>query len=367
MLKRQLRYQAYRARRLSGSALSRLSSRALEEAVSKTMALRRHARESAEFLDEASAQAVAYCNEYISMCLTYYLSRLMEIPAWDDPAPELLAVKKRILTQIRDELDYQGRFIPESGSDADNETRIYRWSVLKKYVSSPLFLEIRQKTEGRFLLQLSYGIAAGLAMVFATGIAFIGQDVYGSLSSPLFVALVVGYIFKDRMKEAIREFLSARLKKVLSDRRQFVYQNFTTLIGTCRETFHFIDESQIPSPVMQLRKKTHLVDIENSFRSEDVMYYRKEIIMRPGAARESWDGLVDITRLNISDFLDDMDDPKHTLFQCTGDQVHQVAADKVYHINMIRCHRVGDKRVCRRFRIVLNRDGIKRIEHVAGQ
>ncbi len=176
--------------------------------------------------------------------------------------------------------------------------------------------------------------------------------------------LVIGYIFKDRMKEAIRNFLSAGLKRVLSDRQQFVYQNFSTLIGKCRENFCFIKESKIPPSIMTLRNKTHLVDIENSFRSEDVMYYRKDILMKPRAIGQSWDGLVDITRLSIIDFLNNMDDPKHTMFICKKNSYEKLYADKVYHMNMIRCHRIGDKKVCKRFRIVFNRDGIKRIDHI---
>ena len=37
-------------------------------------------------------------------------------------------------------------------------------------------------------------------MIFATGIAFAFQQKYGNFTIPLFVALVISYMLKDRIK-----------------------------------------------------------------------------------------------------------------------------------------------------------------------
>ena len=52
------------------------------------------------------------------------------------------------------------------------------------------------------------------------------------------------------------------------------------------------------------------------------MYYRKEILMKPGAMGQAWGGLMDITRLSISDSLNNMDAAKNTMFICDKDS-HQ--------------------------------------------
>ncbi|WDP89980.1 MAG: hypothetical protein HUN04_09775 [Desulfobacter sp.] len=366
MVKKQLRMDVIKGKALPAEELSPQVHETLNKAGLGADLLRTHETTHGHKLDNDSRRVLTYCNEYISMCLAYYLFRLLDLASWNCEDEDHANLREKILSRIQSELDYQKLFGDTSGkaTNRDSETLIYKWNILKKYVSSPLHLEIRHKKEGTLLFQLISSLAAALAMIFATAVAFIWQDTYGALSPPLFLALVIGYVFKDRMKEAIRNFLSAKLKRTLSDRQQFVYQNFSTLIGRCRENFYFIEDSQIPKSIMKLRNKTHLVDIENSFRSETIMYYRKEILMKPRAIGQAWDGLIDITRLNISDFLNNMDDPKHTMYVPDKDSYQKLSIDKVYHMNMIRCHRIGNKKICKRFRIVFNRDGIKRIDHI---
>lgn len=366
MVKKQLRLNAHKGKALPAEELADHLNDTLAKAGLGADLLRAHEAEHAGMLDDDSRRTLTYCNEYLSFCLAYYLFRMLELPAWDCRNEHHAEIREKALGRLRREQDYQKQFNRPPGTSVgkSGETQIYKWNILKKYVSSPLFLEIRHKKEGTFLLQLIYSFAAALAMFFATAVAFIWQGNYGALSMPLFSALVIGYVFKDRMKEAIRNFLSAKLKRTLSDRQQFVYQNFSTLIGRCRENFYFIKDSRIPESIMRLRNKTHLVDIENSFRSETVMYYRKEILMKPRAIGQAWDGLMDITRLNISDFLNNMDDPKHTMFVCHRHAYQKLTVDKVYHMNMIRCHHTCKEKIYERFRIVFNRDGIKRIDHI---
>ncbi|MEX6223867.1 hypothetical protein AB6F55_02965 [Providencia hangzhouensis] len=83
----------------------------------------------------------------------------------------------------------------------------YRRNLLKKYINRYLYLEIRHKRGLPLLLHSIYGIAAAISMIFATLIAFLWQGKYGALSANLFLAMVIGYIFKDRLKEIGREQL----------------------------------------------------------------------------------------------------------------------------------------------------------------
>ena len=92
------------------------------------------------------------------------------------------------------------------------KTYLYRASVLKKYAASVLFLQVDVKPDGQSWTHLAQSIAAGIAMIFATGIAFLFQARYGNFTFPLFIALVLGYMFKDRIKEIGRDLFSQRLR-----------------------------------------------------------------------------------------------------------------------------------------------------------
>jgi hypothetical protein len=92
--------------------------------------------------------------------------------------------------------------VPEK--QKDNETLVFRRSVLKKYVASILFLDTEVNTDWLPLQQVFFGLAAAAARVFATAAAFISQSVYGGLTLPVYVTLVVSYIFKDRIKDLLR-------------------------------------------------------------------------------------------------------------------------------------------------------------------
>ena len=73
--------------------------------------------------------------------------------------------------------------------------------------------------EGGTLEQVLFATAAGISMVFATLVAFFAQSVYGQVSIPLFLALVIAYMFKDRIKESGRSVSAHILSRRLFDYR----------------------------------------------------------------------------------------------------------------------------------------------------
>lgn len=54
-------------------------------------------------------------------------------------------------------------------------------------------------------------LAAGLSMVFATVVSFSFQQTYGNFTMPLFIALVVSYMFKDRIKDLMHYWFANKL------------------------------------------------------------------------------------------------------------------------------------------------------------
>ena len=123
-------------------------------------------------------------------------------------------------------------------------------------------------------------VAAGISMIFATMVAFYFQRVYGTFTFPAFVALIVAYMFKDRIKEAVRVLFAGKLHATLFDRRITV----RTLDGkyrlaTLREKITYMQESEIPQEVRAARQKDPFADLDNDRQGETVICHTKYILL----------------------------------------------------------------------------------------
>ncbi len=113
-----------------------------------------------------------------------------------------------------------------------------------------------------------------------------------------------------------------------------------------------------------MRRKVHILDIQNYYLSEDILHYSKHVHLRGGdqmfsAVNRS---VMDITRLDITPFLKYTDELLNELPTLDDEQV--LYGEKVYHINLIRRVTDGKESFLERARIIINSAGIKRIEPV---
>ncbi len=335
----------------------------LAESLNLFMTRFRKVESKADLADKVlGVPAFAYCHEYLCAMLTRLLrGALPGLP--DTTGGEAMRSFWRKEMDLR-----QARFpLTMPKEEGDNELPLHRWSILKKYVDSRLFLTQRPKTGDPLLVHALYGLAAALAMLFATGLAFFWQGKYGALSTPLFLALVLGYILKDRMKEVFREKFFSVFRRWIPDRRQAVWKSPSLQVGICDEMFRFISaEKDLPPEVLRLRDKSHLVDVANSFRSEDVLYHSRDVIMNAALGREEkrQPALMDIARLDVSGFLRHAGDQPEEI---SGPDYERVfSGEKIYHLNLIRRITQDGKSSLARTRLTLNSEGIKRMEILAG-
>lgn len=259
--------------------------------------------------------------------------------------------------------------------DDENETYVFRASVIKKYVSEVLHLSIEAQREGKGMEQVLLAIAAGISMVFATAVAFYFQSVYGSFTFPAFVALIVGYMFKDRIKQLGQTLFAGKLQANLFDRRI----NIKTLDGkyklaTLREKITFMKESEISHEVRSARQKDPFADLDNDQKGETIICHTKDIVLnanlfqRAFAGLPKTSGLNDIIRYDIHRYLQKMDDPVENQLLLRDGKLQVVEAQKVYHLNIVSQYSTTsfqNKKIYRRMRLVLNRLGIQRIEHIS--
>lgn len=297
-----------------------------------------------------------YCDEYLSIVTTYYLKQLYyQLPASSKDSVKLLWME---------ESKYQEEKYPieQLPGETKETTFLLRWSSLKKFVSSCLFLDIRYKKPAPLIRHTIYGIAAALSMVFATVIAFKWQDEYGSLSMNLFIALVIAYIFKDRIKEISREWLQEVFRRWIPDRLLQIYREPNIEVGTCRESFDSLTLDKIPQFVRELRESSHWINLVHDRREDNVFLYKKEITIKNHQElfQKTRSGLIDITRFNISDFLRNIDGRFEELPTFAEDEEH-LLGEKLYHIYVMRVVNFKGKSDTEVVRIVVNVDGIKRI------
>lgn len=258
--------------------------------------------------------------------------------------------------------------------DDENETYAFRASVIKKYVSAVLHLSIEAQREGKAMEQVLLAIAAGISMFFATAVAFYFQSVYGSFTFPAFVALIVGYMFKDRIKQLGQSIFAGKLQSNLFDRRIHI----KTLDGkyklaTLREKITFVKESEISPEVRFARQRDPFADLDNDQKGETIICHTKDIVLNADLFRKAFDGLPkisglnDIIRYDIYRYLRKMDDPVEENLLLRDGKLDVVYAQKVYHINVVTQYSsttFGNEQIYKRMRLVLNRLGIKRVEHI---
>ena len=295
-------------------------------------------------------------------------------------------VERLTLEQLKGLIEEEMAYREHSGYgnlSLDNPKRnrdiIFRHGVLKKYIESDLFLKVPKKKDGILVEQLYFSIAAGMSMIFATIVSFSFQKTFGNFTLPLFIALVVSYMMKDRIKELMRYYFAHRIGSRYFDNKASIIIKGKK-IGLIKEGVDFISEEKIPSEVRSVRYGKRLLDVENRISDEKVLLYRKSVRIdrEQLEANNIYEtrGINDIVRLHINSFLQKMDDPRIYVPELSPEgKQERILCDKVYYINIVLQLCTGQEgggkggsqemqSEYRRFRVALTRDGIDSIEQV---
>lgn len=249
-----------------------------------------------------------------------------------------------------------------------NRDLLFRYGVLKKYIESDLFLKVPKKRDGVVVEQLYYSIAAGMSMIFATVVSFSFQQRYGNFTTPLFIALVVSYMLKDRIKELMRFYFAHRVGSKYFDNKATISIKEQP-IGWMKEGMDFLSENKVPREVMQIRSRSPLLQAENRLSDEKIILYRKSVhIDRDKLERNNiylTDGINDIIRLHVNSLIQKMDNPQVPLYLLNdAGRVEAVPCDKVYYVNVVLQYQYEENVMYKRFRIAVSRSGIESIDEM---
>jgi len=280
-------------------------------------------------------------------------------------------IKSRLYKFVEAENKYKG----EKGyscldiqDTTNNYLVVMRRGILKKFIESDLYLNTKKIKDGAFAQQFYYGIAAGISMVFATIVAFTAQLRYGNFTMPLFFALVISYVFKDRIKDLMRYYFSTQLgKKYFDTKRELEIQ--TQKIGWTKEAFDFVSEEKTPEGIMNMRKRSPLVEAENKVYNEQIILYRKLVQLSASQISEykgyRFIGMNDITRFNLTHFVQKMDNPFVPIYMPDQEDGYILySSEKVYALHIIIRCQTRDNLYYRKFRLLFNREGIKEIREI---
>ncbi len=281
----------------------------------------------------------------------------------------LVAVRESLVALLRKEKSYklsQGYEILEPDDAVGNRALVFRYGLLKKYVESELYIKLNKKRDGFAIEQVYYSLAAGLAMIFATAVAWFAQLKYGNITGPLFVVLVVSYMLKDRIKDLMRYYFAHRLGNKYFDNKAEVRIHDKS-VGVIKEGVDFISEHKTPKEVMELRDRSSLVEAENKIFEEKILLYRKRVVINneqlSSASVYPVKGINEILRFHMHRFTQKMDNPEVPVDTLgTDDNLTTVKVQKIYYINIVMQLIDGSDVLLRRFRVVMTRDGILGVE-----
>jgi hypothetical protein len=256
----------------------------------------------------------------------------------------------------------------KEGDGRTNASYIHRHRTLKRLVESQLFLRFPKRRDGVVAEQAWYSVAAGVAMLFATVIAWAFQRTFGNLTWPLFIALIISYMMKDRIKELMRFWFAHRVGTKYYDNKAKVSFDGKQ-IGWLKEGMDFIAQDKVPAEVTAIRSSGPLFEADPRVRNENVILYRKRVHIDREKMEEGvgygFNGINDIFRLQVQSFLRMMDNPEEVIPYLDADgSVRSVVCPKEYHLHCVLQYNHAGETDYKHFRIVLRRDGIQSIREV---
>ncbi len=320
--------------------------------------------------DSKANDFFAFGDEFMCLLIEIHSFKLLKAFA-RKKIDNKIALESKVSRLIKQELAYKqkrGYLSVQKDADKNNKLLILRHGILKKYIESELFLNTIKKEDGFLFRQFIYSLAAGVSMIFATIVAFSFQQEYGNFTIPFFIALVLAYMLKDRIKELSRFYFAHKLNSRYFDLKTVLIIG-KDAVGVCRESFDYIANSKVPADILKRRNRSSLLEANNNFTEEQVLLYRMQVqtnslLINKHTAYEL-DGINTIIRYTIASLTHKMDNPEVPLYFLEDEhKLTTIKGEKVYFLNMLIHMQHNDQDVISYYRLVLNRDGIKQIEKI---
>jgi len=322
----------------------------------------------------------AYVEEYISLNINDYFMRflyklrhkhILELQDLDRRICQIIIKQKN---GPRQKFQENGAVVQEPQHD---EYVLYRKGLLNKFMIDPLLLKVSRTSFSKRYRNVIGAIPAGVAMLvyLLIMVTWQGQGNFILINSqPLILLTVIIYILKDRIKDELKNISHQKAAKWFSDyTTEIISHDNDSVLGILKESVSFIDEDKIPKEIIDIRNRQFHSVLELIKRPEKIIYYKKvvNIQKKPKTMESRFYGLNIIFRLDIHHFLVKAEDPVHTYLTLDPAtlKLRKTELPRVYHINIILKSTTvlpdgKDKVVWDKYRLVVDKLGIKRIEEV---
>lgn len=305
-----------------------------------------------------------FVDEYVSLTIEDYVTRIL---AHSNQSLDFSKLREAIASESR----YRSSMGYPSKVGADDppqvaEEYLYRSKLLKRYVSAFLFFEIRRGNQAKRVEQILAALAAGIAMAIATGISFVGQVRFGSLSVTLFLILVGAYMIKDRLKDLMRSLFHRTLGRLFFDRRTtFSDPLKENTLGVVKERTTFLRPWQVDEELEQTRDIGGFEKAIAETNPESILEYTKRVTLRERRLRVTHHrltGMADINIFDLKDLLRHIAKQEELIPMLEGDKLSVVKRSRIYHLNMVISSTDAGETAWQKIRLIVDADGIKRIE-----
>jgi len=324
-------------------------------------------------LQDKTRASIRLVDEYLSLTVEQFLRKAVADMAALPRSGVSFELRKELMDEVLREEQYRRAHQLRSviSPTGDNEEYIHRFGFLKKFCMNILFLSARRAQKRQSWEEVLFALAAGVAMTFASAVAFWAQVRFTQASLNFFLIMIVGYMMKDRIKEGMRRIFSQVAARHLYDRTARIVEPVTgKSLGLCEEKVDYGRAVRVPAELAALRFRDDLVTASQGELSETVLRYQKQVVLDvkllPRTER-GVSGITDIIRINVERFLRDMDDPDYALeyVDLENFSVGRVQGTKSYQVDLafrFIVEEAGQERVSLHLvRLVLDRNGIKRM------
>lgn len=329
-----------------------------------------------QYADSSELEAnVKYVRDIISLLLNTALGNLL-LTMRSKNHPLLNSTEKEIAKLLLREKNYREgnqeiSYACTYSKEAKEENISFRMGVLSKFIIEALQLQTtRLNTTERYR-----PIVAGIAATFAMSIymfLFILQGTHFVINSvPFIIGIILAYVLKDAVKEDMKRVSYRWMFKWLPDFTTEIRSLTGKVIGKLHESFSFAEYQEIPREVRQMRNEGFHTDLIHIKRPEQVLHYKRQIDLskKYHPVQDDLNALSIIFRYDIHRFLAKGSDPYEPYLDIDNQtfEITRKFLPKVYHINIILKNsdmqpNLKEKIEWKRYKLIVNKDGIKRIE-----
>jgi hypothetical protein len=297
----------------------------------------------AHFLEPRIAEnlrkAYLWCDETLSSILIESLAELFIISRRVGLDEKFIhSIEQTVVTEEQHRKEFQYVTEPETNESHVSEAVSYRSGMLKKWSQSSLYIRAEESRLPKRVGHIIAGTAAAAAMTFAVLASLYAQRVFSQNTLPWVLVIVLAYVFKDRIKEILREVMGRGLPKLVADHiTRFRDPVTDEKIGNVKERIEFLRMRDIPARVKDMRTKR-----PNPFRDllpeEDVIYYSRNILINSRKLQRNHsrlEAINEIIRIRLDKWFKETDDPEDPFLSIDSGEVKIFEGKKVYHLHLI--------------------------------